>query len=145
VLFDLCAQCQRCCVVDPGHPPLEVSLTRTEEKRLGSVCIETRCTHLGPQGCTMGESKPFSCSLYPLSFNPHERRFYFDSECPLLSTYVEQLGDKDSEASHHLGSITQEILRLERDEPDFLLRNHDIDIEYFELVEIPHTIAAASR
>jgi len=145
VLFDLCAQCQRCCVVDPGHPPLEVSLTRIEEKRLGSVCIETRCAHLGPQGCSMGEHKPFSCSLYPLSFNPHERRFYFDTECPLLSTYVDQLGDKSSEASSHLASITQEILRLEQDEPGFLLKNHEIDIEYFDLVEIPHAIAPVSR
>jgi hypothetical protein len=93
----------------------------------------------------MGEHKPFSCSLYPLSFNPHERRFYFDTECPLLSTYVEQLGDKNSEASDHLASITLEILRLEHDEPGFLLKNHEVDIEYFELVEIPHTIAPVSR
>src|SRR5712692_7494149 len=122
MLFDLCAQCQRCCVVDPGEAALEVSLTRTEEKRFGSVCIETRCTHLGPHGCRVGDDKPFSCALYPLSFNPHERRFYFDVECPLLATYVEQLGDNHSEASRHLASMTQEILRLEQAEPGFLLK-----------------------
>jgi hypothetical protein len=93
----------------------------------------------------MGEHKPFSCSLYPLSFNPHERRFYFDSECPLLPTYVEQLGDNHSEASQHLTSITREILRLEQDDPGFLLRNHEIDIEYFDLVDIPHRMGPASR
>ncbi len=138
MLFDLCAQCQRCCVIDPGHPPLEVSLTRQEETRLGSVCIESRCEHLGDQGCKMGETKPFSCSLYPLSYNPHERRFYFDTECPLLPTYSAQLDDHSSEASQHLASITQEFLRLEAEEPGFLHENHKIDIDYFDLIELPH-------
>ena len=138
MLFDLCAQCRRCCVVDPGHPPLDVSLTRQEEARLGSVCIETRCVHLGDHGCKMGKTKPFSCSLYPLSYNPHERHFYFDTECPLLPTYTEQLEDPQSEAALHLASITQEVLRLERDEPDFLDKNHKIDIDYFDLIKLPH-------
>jgi hypothetical protein len=142
MLFDLCAQCRRCCVVDPDEPPLEVSLTRAEKKRLGSLCIETRCTNLGPRGCKMGESKPFSCSLYPLSYDPHQRRFSFDTECPLLPTYFDQLGDSRSEASHHLASIIQEVLRLERDEPGFLLRNHEVDVDYFDLIEIPHAATA---
>ena len=145
MLFDLCAQCRRCCVVDPGEPPLEVSLTRAETKRLGGICIETGCTHLGPQGCTMGERKPFSCSLYPLSYNPHERRFYFDSECPLLSTYVEQLRDERSEASSHLAGITREILRLEQGDPGFLLKNHEVDIDYFDLVALPSETAPGPR
>ena len=145
MLFDLCAQCRRCCVVDPGEPPLEVSLTRAEEKRFGSICIETHCAHLGPQGCSLGESKPFSCSLYPLSFNPHERRFYFDTECPLLSTYVEQLAHEHSEASSHLAAMTREIVRLERDDPDFLLQNHAIDIEYFDLVALASATTPGPR
>jgi hypothetical protein len=36
-------------------------------------------------------------------------------------------------------------LRLERDEPGFLLKNHEIDIEYFELVELPDATAPAAR
>jgi hypothetical protein len=140
-LFDLCAQCRRCCVVDPGEPPLEVSLTRAETKRFGSLCIETRCTHLGPQGCRKGDDKPFSCALYPLSFDPHERRFSFDSECPLLPTYVAQLSDARSEASAHLAAMTREIVRLERDDPGFLLRNREIDLEYFDLTELPSETA----
>ena len=145
MLFDLCAQCRRCCVVDPDEPPLEVSLTRAEGKRFGSICIETRCAHLGPQGCSMGERKPFSCALYPLSFDPHQRRFYFDTECPLLPTYLEQLGDEDSEASSHLAAMTQKIERLERADPGFLLQNHEIDIEYFDLVALPSATAPDPR
>ena len=55
MLFDHCATCQRCCHVDPGFPPLEVTLTREEKKGLGSVCIENSCEHLGDAGCTLGD------------------------------------------------------------------------------------------
>ena len=85
----------------------------------------------------MGETKPFACTLYPLSFNPQTRRFLFDGECPIMPTYVEQLHDKDSEASHHLKAIKKEVLRLEKADPDFLTRNHGVDIDYFDLVELP--------
>ena len=37
VLFDHCAECKRCCTIDDGHPPLEVTLTRVEKKKL-AVC-----------------------------------------------------------------------------------------------------------
>lgn len=137
MLFDHCAECRRCCVVDAGHLPLEVTLTETETGRIGNVCIETSCAHLGPSGCTMGEDKPFACSLYPLSFNPYSRRFFFDSECPIMPAYIEQLHDKDSEASRHLVAIKAQVLKLEQTDQDFLTRNHDVDIDYFDLIELP--------
>ena len=137
MLFDHCAECRRCCVVDAGHLPLEVTLTETETGRIGNVCIETSCSHLGPSGCTMGEDKPFACSLYPLSFNPYSRRFFFDSECPIMPAYIEQLHDKDSEASRHLVAIKAQVLKLEQTDQDFLTRNHDVDIDYFDLIELP--------
>ena len=137
MLFDHCAACQRCCVVDPGHPPLEVTLTATETTKVGSVCIETSCEHLGSSGCTMGDDKPFACRLYPLSYNPASRRFFFDSECPVMTTYIEQLPEKDSEASRHLNSIKTEILKLEKSDLDFLTRNHEVDTDYFDLIKLP--------
>ena len=137
MLFDHCAACQRCCVVDPGSPPLEVSLTTAESSRIGSVCIETSCENLGPTGCLMKDEKPFSCRLYPLSFDPGSRRFFYDSECPIMTTYVEQLHDNESEASHHLLSIKSEILKLEKSDPEFLARNHEVDVDYFDLIKLP--------
>ena len=85
----------------------------------------------------MKEEKPFSCSLYPLSFDPGSRRFFYDSECPIMDAYVEQLHDEDSEASHHLLSIKSEILRLEKTDPEFLTRNHEVDVDYFDLIKLP--------
>ena len=137
MLFDHCAECQRCCIVETGYPPLEVTLTETEVSKIGSVCIETSCKHLGPGGCTMGESKPFACSLYPLSFNPQSRRFLFDGECPIMPTYIDQLHDDKSEASQHLKAIKKEVVRLEKLDPDFLAKNHVVDVDYFDLIELP--------
>jgi len=138
MLFEYCAECRRCCNVEEGQPALEVTLTDTEQKKFGSICIEDNCTHLGNEGCSLGDEKPFSCSLYPLSFNPHSREFFFDNECPLMPTYITQLADKGSEASAHLDSITQKILKLETTNGDFLVENHAVDIDYFELIKLPH-------
>ncbi len=85
----------------------------------------------------MGEDKPFACSLYPLSFNPYSRRFFFDSECPVMPAYIEQLHDKDSEASQHLKAIKTQVRKLEKSDPAFLVRNHDVDIDYFDLAALP--------
>jgi Fe-S-cluster containining protein len=88
--------------VEAGYPPLEITLTAKERKKLGSVCIETRCDHLGPAGCNMGDHKPFGCNLYPLSYNPNNKSFYFDTDCPLMDDYLIGLADVQSDASAHL-------------------------------------------
>ena len=137
MLFDHCAECQQCCNVEAGYPPLEITLTRNEQRQLGSVCIEQQCTHLGPTGCTMGDDKPFGCKLYPLSYNPKNKSFYFDAECPLMDPYITSLQDETSEASLHLKGAQQVILRLEKTDPDFLRNNHLVDQAYFDLKKIP--------
>jgi len=136
-LFDHCAECQRCCNVEAGYPPLEITLTRSEQKKLGSVCIETRCDHLGPQGCNMGEEKPFGCSLYPLSYNPNNKSFYFDTDCPLMGDYILGLKQTDSDAYRHLSRMQQGIDKLEKTDPVFLKTNHAVDVTYFDLKKIP--------
>ena len=35
-------------------------------------------------------------------------------------------------------AVRLEAERLEAEEPDFLLDNHKIDIDYFDLIELPH-------
>jgi len=138
VLFDHCAECKRCCTIDDGHPPLEVSLTRLEKKKWGSVCIERRCEHLGDQGCTMGEDKPFACSLYPLSFDPVRRQFLYDTDCPLMPTYVKQLQRPGSDAQAHFSMVQNAISKLEKKDPAFLQQNFTIDADYFDLKKLPH-------
>ena len=139
MLFEYCAECRRCCNVDEGHPALDVSLTSKEQKKFGHICIESKCEHLSDTGCVLGNEKPFSCSLYPLSFDPKARSFSYDSECPLMPDYVAQLGDQTSEASQHLKLITEEILELEAKDPDFLMENYLVDLDYFDLLKLPHS------
>lgn len=137
MLFDHCAQCQRCCHVDEGYPPLEVSLTQIETKQHGRICIENTCTHLGPAGCELGEDKPLSCKLYPLSFEPESRTFHFDVECPLKVRYFEQLKDPASQASEHLFEMVTAVRQLEKLDTEFLKNNYAIDADYFELEPLP--------
>jgi hypothetical protein len=75
--------------------------------------------------------------MYPLAFNPASRRFYFDSECPLMATYVDQLADPNSDASTHLAAIQTEIRTLSKTEEAFLKRNFSVDSDYFALQELP--------
>lgn len=137
MLFDHCAECKRCCVVDPGYPPLEVSLTNAETQKLASICIETACPHLGSNGCTLGPSKPLSCSLYPLSYNPKRKVFSIDQECPISSEYGEQLKDPMSDASAHLSEMKERIRQLNKEDQKFLRDNHKVDVSYFDLKKLP--------
>lgn len=136
MLFDHCAQCQRCCHVDPGYPALEVTLTKQEKKGLGSVCIEKSCDHLGDTGCTLGDAKPFSCKLYPLAFNPKTKAFFFDTDCPLMPAYQSQLHDPASEASSHLRHMSDVVQDLATSDPQFLRANYRIDSYYFDLAPL---------
>ena len=135
--FDQCAECRRCCFVEEGYPPLEISLTKKENQDLGSVCIETNCPHLGPAGCTLGDRKPFSCKLYPLAYNPARRELFYDTDCPVMPEYIGQLKDKTSEASRHLADSTKELARLEKTDSGFLKTNFEIDADYFDLKKLP--------
>ncbi len=133
MLFDNCAQCQRCCNIDPGYPSLEVTLTAQERKVHGSICIETRCELLGDKGCTLGSKKPLSCEIYPLSYDPKTRTFLFDQDCPLMPEYQRQLDEPGSEALAHLSRITEAVHLHEKIDPKFLRSNFAIDNDYFDL------------
>ena len=124
--FDHCAECRRCCFVEAGYPALEITLTKKEKKDLGSVCIDTNCVHLGPVGCTLGDRKPFSCTLYPLAYNPTRREIYYDTDCPVMPEYIRQLNDSASEASLHLAKCKSELTRLEKTDRGFLKNNFEI-------------------
>ena len=137
MLFDYCAECRLCCHVEDGYPPLEVSLTRKEKAQHERICIETNCRHLAATGCTLGEDKPFSCKLYPLAYNPSERRFYYDTECPLMPEYLRQLNDDQSDATQHLKQMRSEINALEKSDAKFLTANFAVDQDYFELNTLP--------
>jgi hypothetical protein len=141
MLFDYCAECRRCCHVDPDYPPLEVTLTKSEKAKYRSVCIERECEYLGPSGCTLGNDKPFSCKLYPLAYNPKDGRFHYDDECPLMPEYVKQLSEPGSDALHHLNEVKSVIKKISISDTAFLKRNFAIDKGYFELKELPPTTA----
>lgn len=129
--------------MDAGEAALDVTLTSSETKRLGSICIETQCRHLGPTGCRLGDQKPFSCSLYPLAYDPSERQFYFDTECPLHTDYVAELSQSHSSARQHLDAMAGKIAQLSQSEPDFLAENFAIDVDYFELAAIPSSLTVS--
>ncbi len=133
MLFDHCAVCRGCCHVDTGYPALEVTLTAVEKKKHGRLCIETRCQNLGDSGCTLGDDKPFSCQLYPLSFNPKTSSFLFDVACPLMPEYQRQLQDGASEAAAHFSLMAAELKRLALADPSFLRKNFKVDEYYFDL------------
>ncbi len=137
MLFDHCGVCKRCCVVDPGFPPLEVSLTSAESKVMNSICIVSACPNLGPTGCELGETKPLSCSLYPLSYNPKKKKFSIDKECPVASEYINQLSEEGTDASMHLSTMKSKIQEIENSDIKFLKENHRVDVSYFDLQELP--------
>ena len=100
------------------------------------LCIEDQCEHLGEKGCNLGDRKPLSCQLYPLSFDPQLKKYYFDAACPLLPEYKRQLKDSGSDASNHFREMNMRIEEMAVVDPKFLSRNHEIDLDFFELVPL---------
>ena len=136
MLFDHCAQCRRCCHVDAGFPPLEITLTAKERGSLGSVCIQSQCQHLGGSGCTLGDTKPLSCKLYPLAFDPTTEVFYYDSDCPLMPQYQLELQQPNSDASAHFAAMNAELQALKKSDRKFLKANYQVDSDYFDLLPL---------
>ena len=135
--FNRCAECQRCCNVDPGYPALDITLTEKESKKFGHLCIQGDCEHLGASGCELGDDKPFSCKLYPLSYNPASGYLYFDVECPLMPEYIHQLKQPHSNATQHFNGMVSELRNLIQTDPNFLNKNSEVDRDYFELKKMP--------
>ena len=137
MLFDYCSTCKRCCHIDPGYPPLEITLTVNEKKEYKSICIENECSHLTDAGCNLGEKKPFSCQMYPLVYEPNKKKFFYDVECPLMPEYINQLKLPNSEANNHLNFIKKRIKHIQQEDFNFLERTYAVDIEYFDIKTIP--------
>ena len=136
--FDYCAECKRCCNVDPGYSALEITLTAAEIKTHQSICIDRHCSHLSNSGCNLGEQKPFSCQMYPLVYEPIGQSFFYDTECPVMPLYIEQLQSNRSEASRHLRHIKKTIKSLSQVDLDFLARNYSVDQDYFAIEPLPN-------
>lgn len=136
MLFDHCQECRKCCHVEPGYPPLEIPLRQAERKQLGRIQVKTTCRFLGNGGCDLGQDKPYACYQYPLSFDPHTLRFYFDADCPLYDRYQQQLRHKGSEALAHLNKVVETIAQMMGTDRRFLQRNHELDADYFELLPL---------
>lgn len=75
--------------------------------------------------------------MYPLSYDPHHRVFSLDVECPLVPEYLAHFDDPETAAGKHLRQAMHTIHQLEISEPGFLVENHAIDSEYFDLQRIP--------
>lgn len=135
--FDHCSTCKRCCHIDPDYPPLEVTLTASESKKYHSICIKTRCKFLGIHGCTLGEMKPFSCQMYPLVFDPKGQTFFYDTDCPVMPSYIEQLQSSKTVAFKHLRMIQKKVKQLMHKDVDFLSHNYAVDSEYFDIRVLP--------
>ena len=136
LLFDHCAECQSCCNVDAGYGTLEITLTKKEAAVHQHLCIEDKCTHLGAHGCKLGDDKPLSCKLYPLSFDHKAKKYYFDAACPLLPEYKRQLKNPNSDAALHIKKMNHLLMQLIPTDADFLKRNHEIDLDFFELTPL---------
>lgn len=84
----------------------------------------------------MGDQKPLSCKLYPLSFDPEDNAYYFDAACPLLPEYKRQLNDPFSDATKHMHEMNRLLLDSSVADKSFLKRNREIDLDFFELVPV---------
>jgi hypothetical protein len=79
----------------------------------------------------------FGCTLYPLSYNPSEKSFFFDADCPLMDEYFAQLKKPGSEAHTHLSQAQVQITELHKKSSGYLKRNFQVDVEFFDLRPIP--------
>jgi hypothetical protein len=84
----------------------------------------------------LGDQKPLSCKLYPLSFDPASKIYHFDAACPLLPEYKRQLKDPLSEASAHMREMNKLLLDSAVADKPFLQRNREIDVDFFDLVPV---------
>jgi hypothetical protein len=71
-----------------------------------------------------------------LSFDHKANAYYFDTDCPLLPEYQRQLKSPDSEASKHLKEMDHLLQQLIHTDEDFLKRNREVDLDFFELTPL---------
>jgi hypothetical protein len=76
--------------------------------------------------------------MYPLVYEPIGQSFFYDTECPVMPRYIEQLQSNRSEASRHLRHIKKTIKALSQVDLDFLARNYAVDQDYFAIEPLPN-------
>ena len=54
-----------------------------------------------------------------------------------MPDYIAQLSSPKSVASMHLNEVRKEIKALEEKDPDFLITNYAVDVDYFNLEKLP--------
>ncbi|MFM7385310.1 MAG: YkgJ family cysteine cluster protein [Betaproteobacteria bacterium] len=134
--FEHCKVCRKCCHIDEGYPALEIPLLASEKRRWTRLVIESQCTFLGQEGCSLGDNKPFACAQYPLSFDPKQDRYYFDADCPLYEQYQRDLAIDGSDAQNHFLRVKERISNLKKQNSRFLQRNFKLDQAYFDLLDL---------
>jgi hypothetical protein len=76
--------------------------------------------------------------MYPLVYEPIGQSFFYDTECPVMPRYIEQLQSNHSEASRHLRHVKKTIKALSQVDLDFLARNYAVDQDYFAIEPLPN-------
>jgi len=76
--------------------------------------------------------------MYPLVYEPIGQSFFYDTECPVMPRYIEQLQSNRSEASRHLRHVKKTIKALSQVDLDFLARNYAVDQDYFAIEPLPN-------
>jgi hypothetical protein len=76
--------------------------------------------------------------MYPLVYEPIRQSFFYDTECPVMPRYIEQLQSNRSEASRHLRHVKKTIKALSQVDLDFLARNYAVDQDYFAIEPLPN-------
>ena len=105
-------QCTKCCV------KTEMPLTKDDINRIENLGFEKKrfiehetsiprlrnksgkCIFLRKWGCLIYENRPYGCRLYPLIYNPYEKKFEMDSICPYNSEF--KISDTDIESEKKL-------------------------------------------
>jgi hypothetical protein len=101
--------------------------------------VYDNCPHFkATKAVPLARTKPFSCYLYPLVYNPGKKTYHYDTDCPVMPTYIKQLKVSGSDAQQHLTEIQKSIEQLELQDPEFLSNNFEIDRNYFEIKKLPH-------
>ena len=87
-----CASCQMCCRSETKPIRPAVFLTEAEIKRFGFDSITYtakdgmyKCKFLAEDGCTLGDTRPLMCKLWPLV--PEEIEFSVSDKCPHTSYF----------------------------------------------------------
>ncbi len=79
------------------------------------VPYSSSCRFINESGCTLGDTKPFQCRLYPLLFL-YDGSLGVDPACTYSGEYLSQLSDPGSDARSHFEAMKKEAKDLTKKE-----------------------------